>query len=71
VQSSETDRLKILSLEKIEKRVPRGQRYRHQNLFRTTPRARMRMKKAKMKRLTLNRGNGMLETTKGFRGRKF
>jgi hypothetical protein len=70
VQSSVTDRLRILSREKIEKRVPRGQRYRHQNLFRTTPRARMATKKTKMRRLTLKIGRGIEEMIIGFLGRK-
>jgi hypothetical protein len=65
-----TNRFNIRKREKIEKRVPRGQRYRHQNLFLTTPKARMATKNTKIKRLTLNRGTGMAETMKGFLGRK-
>jgi hypothetical protein len=70
VQSSVTNRFNIRKREKIEKRVPRGHRYRHQNLFLTTPRARMATKKTKIKRLTLNRGRGIAETMKEFLGRK-
>jgi hypothetical protein len=70
VHSSLTDRLKIRRREKIEKRVPRGQRYRHQNLLWIIPRARMMTKTTKMKRLTLNKGRGIEETIKGFLGRK-
>jgi hypothetical protein len=54
----------------MEKRVPRGHRYRHQNLFLTTPKARMTTKKRKIRRLTLNIGRGMDDTIKGFLGRK-
>jgi hypothetical protein len=53
----------------MEKSVPRGQRYRHQNLLRTKPRAKMPRKITKMKRLTLKRGRGISERTWGFRGR--
>jgi hypothetical protein len=35
-----------------------------------TPRARIKMKRTKIKRLTLNKGNGMSEMMKGFLGRK-
>jgi len=36
-----------------------------------TPRARMMMKKRKIRRLTLKSGIGMVDMIKGFLGRKF
>jgi hypothetical protein len=66
VQSSVTNRFNIRKRETIEKRVPSGQRYRHQNLFFTTPRARITTKKRKIRRLTLNKGIGMDDAIKAF-----
>ena len=65
-----TNRFNIRKRETIEKRVPSGQRYRHQNLFLTTPRARIMTKKRKIRRLTLNIGIGTVDAIREFLGRK-